>query len=501
MDRKGLISNPAFTGDGSSQPASGLDPESLGEVSRLLFLNEGEIYNPGAGDMELDRHLERLLPLGPLQNLSALARDEKRTVGRPMKGRRNELKVSKDESARLGERRTVLEAELQDIERLETSLREGERELLASVQERDLQQQVVLRFESWQKQLDQLFEANGLIGFTPEAALQHLGDDVQRSELRVRELAERRGQHQGERTGVEIALELLSHADAGTCPLCAHPLTNEHRDNLLKNQRDRLVQLDQLILSTSTDLAEAQRTLGTFAAAQNSVQTQVAQRPEMSHIPTEGPPNINEDLSRVKNDVRDLRDRRVAVFNELATVRESLAAAETDRRILEEVVESYRKEALLEAIEMTVDTFTSEIRSGTVVPLSQELGQQWKRFRPSAPWKLIIDKDGRLAIEMHGETRPHNVLSAGEKTVAIVLLKLALAVAFTSARFVVLDEPLEHLDPRTRRVLISSLQYAVENGVVDQIIVSTYEEAIVRRLQLQGLANAIYMDQLDQPQS
>jgi ABC-type multidrug transport system ATPase subunit len=76
----------------------------------------------------------------------------------------------------------------------------------------------------------------------------------------------------------------------------------------------------------------------------------------------------------------------------------------------------------------------------------------------------------------------------------MVLLRVSLAVAFTSAGFVVLDEPLEHLDPRARRVLISSLQYAVQGRLVDQIIVSTYEEALVRRLQHDELAHAIYMD-------
>jgi ABC-type multidrug transport system ATPase subunit len=58
----------------------------------------------------------------------------------------------------------------------------------------------------------------------------------------------------------------------------------------------------------------------------------------------------------------------------------------------------------------------------------------------------------------------------------------------------VFDEPLEHLDPRTRRILISSLQHAVDQQLVDQIIVSTYEEAIVRRLQQEGRAHAIYLD-------
>ena len=94
---------------------------------------------------------------------------------------------------------------------------------------------------------------------------------------------------------------------------------------------------------------------------------------------------------------------------------------------------------------------------------------------------------------MDGEHRPFAALSAGEKTVAVILLRIALSVAFTSAGFMVLDEPLEHLDPRARRVLISSLHHAIETGVLKQIIVSTYEESIVRRLQQEGIANAIYL--------
>jgi DNA repair exonuclease SbcCD ATPase subunit len=255
-----------------------------------------------------------------------------------------------------------------------------------------------------------------------------------------------------------------------------------------------MVQLDQLLDSCVADLTEAERQLAEITAAATSVRSLIAQRPEIVNLSQTLTPTLDEDLAQAQGDIEDLRSRRRTAFDELAGVRERLASAESDRRIVEEVVDAFRKDALLEATEAAVGSFSSEVRAGIVTPLSQELGRQWKRFRPKAPWNLVIGQDGCLAIEMLGETRPHSVLSAGEKTVAIVLLKVALAVAFTSASFMVLDEPLEHLDPRTRRVLISSLQHAVEHHVVDQIIVSTYEEVIVRRLQQQGLAHAIYMD-------
>ena len=182
------------------------------------------------------------------------------------------------------------------------------------------------------------------------------------------------------------------------------------------------------------------------------------------------------------------------MFDAVADVREEIASAEADRRIEAEVVDAFRKDALLEATENSVSAFIAGVRSGLVAPLGQELSFQWKRFRPRTPWNLTVGDDGRLAIEMNGERRSFGALSAGERTIALILLRVALSVAFTSTRFLVLDEPLEHLDPRTRRLLISSLQHAVEQGLVDQLIVSTYEETIVRRLQRDGLASAVYLD-------
>ena len=44
------------------------------------------------------------------------------------------------------------------------------------------------------------------------------------------------------------------------------------------------------------------------------------------------------------------------------------------------------------------------------------------------------------------------------------------------------DEPLEHLDPRRRAAVAQTIVRAAQLGAVDQIIVTTYEEEIARRL-------------------
>jgi exonuclease SbcC len=471
--------------------ALGVDaPELVG----MLFVNEGDIYTSSAGDMDLDHHLEQLLPLKALQQVVILTRERRGSLTRLLKGQRSELKVSKDELAQLALRRTEFEAELSGVEQAEPKLRAREQELLDAVRERDAQRQAALHLVSWTEELDRLLESSGMAGVEPGIAIERMEEDLRHSEQQVRDLVARRGRYEGERAGVENAISLLERAEAGACPLCEQPLTDQHRKSLVTAQRTRLSQLDGDLASATVLLTEAESRLSALATATGAVRLAMAQRPEDVIVSQSLPPDLDDELMRVQRDLDDVRDRRRRVFSELAAVRERAAAAETDRRIEAEVVDAFRKDALLQATEDAVTSFTSEVRMGFVMPLSQELGRQWKRFRPRAPWNLIVDNDGHLAIEMHEETRPFAALSGGEKTVALVLLRLALAVAFTRARFMVFDEPLEHLDPRTRRILISSLQHAVDQQLVDQIIVSTYEEAIVRRLQQEGRAHAIYLD-------
>ena len=74
-----------------------------------------------------------------------------------------------------------------------------------------------------------------------------------------------------------------------------------------------------------------------------------------------------------------------------------------------------------------------------------------------------------------------------------MITRLALLRAVAGSDVMVLDEPLEHLDSRARRLLVSSLLAAVRQGLMKQIIVSTYEEALVRRLLRDADVTAIWL--------
>jgi DNA repair exonuclease SbcCD ATPase subunit len=69
---------------------------------------------------------------------------------------------------------------------------------------------------------------------------------------------------------------------------------------------------------------------------------------------------------------------------------------------------------------------------------------------------------------------------SGEKVIALLAARLLIMTTSTAATFMWLDEPLEHLDPPNRRILASLMTTAI--APVPQVLVTTYEEPLVRRL-------------------
>ena len=75
---------------------------------------------------------------------------------------------------------------------------------------------------------------------------------------------------------------------------------------------------------------------------------------------------------------------------------------------------------------------------------------------------------------------PFTEFSGGEKVVALLVVRLLVLGASTRASFLWLDEPLEHLDPKNRRIIASLMTASGKH--IRQILVTTYEEPLARRL-------------------
>jgi DNA repair exonuclease SbcCD ATPase subunit len=129
--------------------------------------------------------------------------------------------------------------------------------------------------------------------------------------------------------------------------------------------------------------------------------------------------------------------------------------------------------ALFKAIDDVIDK--------EVTPVRRAVTRRWNDlFRDRAG--LEFDLDGNLWRLVNDERLPVEGFSSGEQTAAKILMQLAILTTATAIDFCWFDEPLEHLDPRTRRHVAGLLAQGRKAIGLRQLVVTTYEEDLAAQL-------------------
>ncbi len=471
----------------------GADPAFL---RSLVFLSEGDIYAPGAGNVGLEQQLESLLSMRGLSHLSGEIRRVRGPISKEQRSQRGALQYSRDEIAHLTQDEVRLRAELEQLRSGEAELQD--QYLAAADRARDREQWTLLQAgrAAWQRQVSEFASEAGLSlrddGF--DLLLAELDRRRDALEEKLRSLTEQRGELAGRIAGMRSLLDDLGQVGVEVCPLCRQSLDEDHRTIAITEHGSELAALSVQHEALQALLVEARTDFERTRVAGEEARRLSATRPT-GPAPSEPPPEDTDvQLERARGEVEEHRARRALVEQQLLEIRERLATAEASRRLEEQVTTAFRDDALLEAAGAGIQEFLADVRRSVMAPLAEQLSRQWKAYRPDAEWSLALDQEGAICLARAGSTRPYSMLSGGEKTVAIVLLRVALLTALTTSDVIVLDEPLEHLDPRARRLMISSLHSAVRKGLLSQILVSTYEESLVRRLLTHSDVHALWLD-------
>jgi DNA repair exonuclease SbcCD ATPase subunit len=108
---------------------------------------------------------------------------------------------------------------------------------------------------------------------------------------------------------------------------------------------------------------------------------------------------------------------------------------------------------------------------------------------------IDMNSQGELSRLVNNEVLEFGSFSTGEKMGAQLLLRLLVLDTATRARFCWVDEPLEHLDPDTRRQVAMRLALTPAISNATQMLITTYEEQLVRRIAeyLPGRVRVLYV--------
>ena len=141
---------------------------------------------------------------------------------------------------------------------------------------------------------------------------------------------------------------------------------------------------------------------------------------------------------------------------------------------------AWRREALTQAAAAALTGTAERLANDHIEPLSQQVRWRWKALFGEDG--LQLRPDGTIVRVVGDRELPWSQLSGGEQIWARLVASLLVLRSSTTLPFAWLDEPLEHLDPRARRIVATDLASSTRSGRPTQMIVTTYEHTLARQL-------------------
>jgi DNA repair exonuclease SbcCD ATPase subunit len=363
----------------------------------------------------------------------------------------------------------------------EEALRSARTAMDAASQARDTfvgQLAVAERTADWNSRYSELVaEAGDLV--TPEGPEQ-LADQVlglvSEAEVTLTNLQGDVAATRARLESIEAAIHDL-HTAGAECPVCRRPLDDEVRalaETAQRSDADALREhLDAIDMEPTRTRLEALRGLLRKVDA-------LGRRPDepQSDQPlADAQPGYERALIALEQAV-SAHEAAKARVNEVAAAADEARASDeasdkSERAWRRYFLTSAAASALFESID-------DEIRHN-VEPVQELVAERWNGLFPDRP-DLQFDLDGRQWREVNNLPLPFESFSTGEQVAARLIMQVAILTAATSVDFCWFDEPLEHLDPRTRRLVAGMLSDGRRATGLSQVVVTTYEEELAAHL-------------------
>lgn len=275
----------------------------------------------------------------------------------------------------------------------------------------------------------------------------------------------------------QTALRLLEGHEP-SCPTCARPFHGHELTAAISAQQDSLALAQPRIESTGAELSRLAERDKQLAGVTSGVAALA--RPLAEPAPARPTGDPNEAVASAQDELRKHDELAGSVTNERDTIvaeldnDEALQAAYAAERV------AWRREAFAQAAAEALAGTAERLAKEHIEPLSQQVRWRWKALFGEDG--LQLRPDGTIVRVAGDRVLPWSQLSGGEQIWARLVASLLVLRSSTTLSFAWLDEPLEHLDPRARRIVAADLATSTRAGRPAQMIVTTYEHTVARQL-------------------
>lgn len=314
----------------------------------------------------------------------------------------------------------------------------------------------------------------------PDAVQSVLDNALRSAQGQLEAIRVQRAQLSGRSAAIDRHSKELDSAH-GDCPVCRRPLDMETMSFARSAHQTELAQIhgeDERLSQVEAEVAGKQQRLLSLIQTFRSL-------PRPGPSPADA---ISDDMAVRKSaeeldaELKGALEALVQRRTELATSQTELDAMLENQAAHTELQRLFAQEAVLRASREAISTAKNKLLRETIQPLAQEIDARWGQLFPGRG-RLSTQSTGEVSREVAGESLAGSEFSTGELTGLVILLRLLVLETVTKATFCWLDEPLEHLDPDSRRKVAGILARASTTGALKQIVVTTYEEPLARRVQ------------------
>ena len=312
----------------------------------------------------------------------------------------------------------------------------------------------------------------------------------------------------GERTAYRRSLQILQadaapHAthDAAPCPVCGKPMTQGERAHVVQELQQQSAH-GETMLQRATNDRQTIQAKAAQAQAQREHLHALRTMLEQSHFePTNADETLPECIERAQVPVPSTEDAVLVLREQLRACERTLADVDRVRSGYATITQRLQAHGFdasedadhvlvtleirllsLRAAKRAAQATLAAQRNDQLTVIYTQLSQIWDSFSNEHGWQMELDPEGMPQMTKgNGQRFDVTQFSGGEKTAMLLLLHILLAHHFTSGALLLIDEPLEHLDPINRRSLIHFLMQAYRRGLYGQVFVATFEEALVRK--------------------
>jgi len=289
------------------------------------------------------------------------------------------------------------------------------------------------------------------------------------------------------------------------CPVCKRPINYEMGSKLLVDDQSVIVMSRREIDNYKVDLERLEEKRRNLSSILNKLETARLTLTDCEGIKeSETYTGFVARLKDLKKAIGDKRQCQQTYRKNAAEIQESLAKAIKEETKGEEAIKMTKysemvknKEVVSEAKLILSEALTEGIeelqrKAGDVKlgPIYHQIGSFYQKFYPKSKGEIRFDENGLLTIN---GIRHFSHLSGGEKVLLLVLARTVLCKTLSEVPFMMIDEPLEHLDVENRRTLLEFFVACAEQLQNFQLIVTTFEESLTRKYFELKNVNVIYL--------